>query len=57
MVQDKSLQRWDRDFRGVMGRRVGRRMDGCLGEGGLREGNGVGVGGRVMADLRSGPEV
>ena len=25
--------------------------------GGSREGNGVGVGGRVMADLRSGPEV
>ena len=30
-------------------------MDGGLGGGGLREGNGVGVGGRVMADLRSGP--
>ena len=32
-------------------------MDGGLGGGGLREGNGVGVGGRVMADLRSGPEL
>ena len=37
MQQDKNLQRWDRDSRGVRGRRV----DGRLGGGGLREGNGV----------------
>ena len=47
MHQDNNLQRWDRDFRGVIGRRV-RVKDGWWVRWRRLEGNGVEVGGRVI---------